>query len=393
MSQSVLRTFANRTYELLGGDVPFDDIQSMCSDYLKAPSAGSIESYIRQSSHFEDKHRSIILKVHGIVSPSGPLLATNVVDSLIKNFRLDPSYNVDRLKDDLEAQGRLGGCEEPPIQEVKVLPFHQMYLTYDAKFVNVFESSFGRSMCVQEYFEYKNRFETHVEFGENIVNLKKRFEDVYQEAHTAYRNFLDKDLTVHMFIKEHFGLFEFEQPEFMSHLIEGMISSQIYTTCMRKNIQDSYKTLYNLECPDEDEFEYMLRRLKNLKMPIADSSLTSFVGDYMRESHEIGLLVDSCYSLVLRRNGDPDELEVNIKTFRRMIEDMHIGDDECVIHLRKDLIATLEFHDIIKEMIKETHPNLTRTSQRYTMLNNVIRAITNQHDFEDIKVLVKDAII
>ena len=382
----VLRNFSQSYYELIGSsDVNNDDVTRMYNGFLACPTAGSIESFIRQSNEFADKHRKLIVKVHGLVSTNGKTLTQDIISRLVHRFVIDGQYNVDKLREDIveieeaSLQSTIAIIPEEVVQaEVVQVELVIAKLSLDTLFLADFEAEFDRPMFVQEYFAYKERLFTTV----NLSDLHTKFNETYIAARTCYLNYMEKGLGMHDFVRAH--LSEFEDSTFVETLTANMVASDGYTNCMRTKLSNMYRIMYDEELHDDD-FGYLIKRLKDTRVPLWHESLSMVVSDFRCESVSMGERVDACFRKVLRRGAEPDELSRNVRAFRR-------GDDflESELNLRRQLIATLEFHDVAKDLIRdamlraEGGPREASTGQKYAALMDVLNRIQPIDDFTDV---------
>ena len=416
MAANVLRNFAQSFYELVGSTTN-DDVMSLYNGYLACPTAGSIDTFIRASEPFAKKNTMLILKVHGLVSTSGRELGEAAIEKLKRRFVTDASFDVDKLREEIETivrdeaippaapasaspvpeevRGPQEVCGTHGAQEVRQHGQHEqheqhtmqqheqgvqgIYEKFDASFVDAFEAEFQRPMFVQEYFFYTP------DVLASLPVLHSKFTDNYIAARQAYLNFMDTGLSMHDFVKWH--LHEFQGCEFVDALVASMIASVTYETSMRKKLDAMYLSMYD-EVLAEEDFGYILKRLRAKNMPLAHEGLSMEIGDYRAETMLLAENVDACFRKVLRRAAEPAESSANILIFRRCAHDSNANANELT--LRRKLIATLEFHDVVKEIIRdaliraEGGPREASVSQRYTILREVLGRIVDTDDFNDV---------
>lgn len=401
---AITKQFTQTYYELLGSlGSSNDDVTRMYNDYLACPTAGSIESFIRESSEFAKKHRQLVVKVHGLVCNHNLLTEENI-NRLVKRFVDDASYNVDKLRDTImcmenEVQRDAAGLvlddlpevsDNDPVQESDpVVPESDQIVpvsdyAVDQPYLSLFEKEFERPMFVQEYFAYKKMYPTVDELAAILPEKHARFTDIYIAARQSYLNFLNKGLGMHDFVCRH--LMEFEDDGFMTRLADTMIASEDYTECMKEKLAIMYWRMYHEEL-HQDDFEHLIKRLRAKSMPLAHDGLSKEVSDFRSESIALGERVDACFHSVLRRAAEQNELAEQVRVFRSMIED---GRTECDASLRRRLITSLEFHDVVKEMIRdalycaEGGRQDASISQKYAALTAVLSKIKETDDLPDV---------
>ena len=383
-----IRNFAQSYYELLGSNsdglaVEDETFTHMYNGYLRSGMTGSIDTYIRQSDQFANKHEQLVVKVHGLVSNSGQTLGQGTVKLFVNKFVSDSGYNIDKLKEDIIEIETANGST--PIENLNSC---EKKVTADMPFLAAFEKEFERPMFVQEYFAYKLQYSSG---WTDLPDLHAKFTDTYIAARQAYLNYIDKGLGMHEFVCAHLG--EFEDAEFMARLTADMIASEDYTRCMQHRLSTLYKSMYD-EALHEDDLGYLLTRVRDRSLPLGHDGLSTEVYDYRTMSISMGDRVEACFCKVLRRAAEPDELAANVRTFRRMIEKEKTDLTECDVSLRKNLIASLEFHDVLKDMIRVAlSPREASTSQLYAALTEVLRRIDLDDDLDDVVVHVKKVII
>ena len=192
---TAFRNFSETYYALLGGsEASPEQLAHMYKEYVECPTAGSIESFIRKSKEFSDKHAKLIsdifdaLTVNDLQRPPPPPAHTTKL--WVNRFIYDSTYNVEKLRDDLMSYisktvvvvvdvnstnfvnndliGLVGlhgidstSQQQPAtvtVDDVTIMSPDVEYHVIDVEYVEEFEKVFGRAMYVEEYFFYKNIF-------------------------------------------------------------------------------------------------------------------------------------------------------------------------------------------------------------------------------------------
>jgi hypothetical protein len=430
-NSSMMKRFAQSYYGLLGCSGisgvsgAHDTMREMYSAYLACPTAGDMATFIRESPQFAARHAELVVRVHGLVSssPGNPLPEERVAE-FVDRFRRDGSYTVDRLRDDLQACSAAVSepleSRPPPDTSVAAAPPPDTALETttttlvdvlstelaapstmqedcDHEYLRAFEDEFQRAMFVPEYFAYKRQYRTCDELRTALPELHTRFNDVYLLARVAYLNYLNRGLPMHDFVKVHQD--EFQREGFLEDLYRTMLSSDEYASAMCAKLRSLHVSMYDSE-PHPGDVQYMLKRVRNKSMALVHEGLSAEVSDYRMETLRMGDLVDECYRKVLHRGAEEHELSLHIQAFRRELESSdheHSAEvmEACSSVLRRSLIGCLEFHDVLKDIIRDELAAASRvmtTSQRYAALTAVLSRIRALDDYADVAVHVQDVI-
>ena len=401
--------FYERYMELVGGpDTQTSEIKALYREYLACPVAGSIESFIRQSGEFAAKSARLVQTVYDVVISSAPALKSAppvVPRALLERFvqRLvvgSDVYSVEALHEDLMAAcmdllappppsvlpppgaggGDAGGAFAGSSEAAATAVLESTTTTstresgvyngsgcrllspapttvfvpaeFDVEYAAAFEAEYDRPMFLQEYFHFKRLYATRQDLEPHLPSLHAAFDEVYVATRQTYLCFLGRGLSMHEFVKRHMA--DFEAPGFLAELTERMITTDEYTSCMSDKVRSVYRALYDEEEDMRDEDAgFLVRRLRARKVPVNDEGLSMDVANFYNESVQIGERVQQCYASILRRPAERAEKSEHVREYRRMY-DADLSErsgaefEEVLGH---KLIATLEFHDVLKSII------------------------------------------
>ena len=244
----------------------------------------------------------------------------------------------------------------------------------DSEYVDAFEEVFGRPMLAREYFFWKRRFAGTRELKQNIEEIHDKFVKAFQATSRLHRDYLDEPLLVSDFVKVHLeASAEVPLGVYIERLQARIVASDTYRIKMEANLQRAMTSMYDQTMADSD-MVYVLRRVRAKMLSLEDEELTSILSDYWTETDAIATKIHGAHQEILQRMAEPLEVSNKIRAYRVAIEDSNQDPEAFFGELNRELLASLEFHDILKGALRAEKPSLT-TSQLYSVLSRVLDKI------------------
>ena len=238
-----------------------------------------------------------------------------------------------------------------------------MYVDYD--FLTAFETQFGRPIYIQEYVKY---FENRKHL--NLEDLKKTHNHRYHEIHNTLEKYLTQSLTEHEFVKDY--LFKMDDPEFVSTFNKNIVYDSTYMSLMSDNIAKRYTELYDEQLEIVD-IAYIFERVQVAHLELNDIRLDDNLMAFKAETDEIIKRVYKLYMDIYERAPDRNELLETFNSYRTASRSK-VKFEEIDKHIEKELMACMEFHDIIKKRIKVQKKDIS-VSNLFKVLSRVLDEI------------------
>lgn len=248
--------------------------------------------------------------------------------------------------------------------------------------LDVFEHVFKRPMYVQEFRKYIIDTVDDIEWESLLETHNFNF----NKLRRIYKDFTGKVIDEYYYIKNY--LYSINNDMFFESFIEKIINTKEYMTNMKKNIASKYLDYYDQELEDND-IEYIYNIIKSKQLAIVDEEIDRIMTQVKTETDNIVANIFKIYKYTLNRAPEIQEIDFYTQLYREL---NHMNIDDVNRKLEEMLINNLEFHDIIKNKIKESNEHIT-TTKLYSLLNIVIKHIqesNNKPSVESIEILIKD---
>jgi hypothetical protein len=248
--------------------------------------------------------------------------------------------------------------------------------------LDVFEHVFKRPMYVQEFRKYIIDTVDDIEWESLLETHNFNF----NKLRRIYKDFTGKVIDEYYYIKNY--LYSINNDMFFESFIEKIINTKEYMTNMKKNIASKYLDYYDQELEDND-IEYIYNIIKSKQLAIVDEEIDRIMTQVKTETDNIVANIFKVYKYTLNRAPEIQEIDFYTQLYREL---NHMNIDDVNRKLEEMLINNLEFHDIIKNKIKECNEHIT-TTKLYSLLNVVIKHIqesNNKPSVESIEILIKD---
>lgn len=252
----------------------------------------------------------------------------------------------------------------------------------DKNNVETFESVYKRPMFIQEYFKYiiENEDENdHVDFQ----NIYKHFCENYNKTRSLLHDFTNINLSEYEYVKKY--LYAVDDKEFYNKIIDSIVVSDEYKTEMYSKILNLYSSLFNEKLKDHD-IEYVFIKIFDKKLYLDHEEITDILIELKRETDDIINHIFTQYTKVLKRDPDVYEIEEYVKEYRNSISTKTLQEIDGLTE--KQLILSLEFHDILKDMIKSVIPNI-KPRILFEHLKNILEKIEDE-TYESIEMKINN---
>lgn len=398
----ICKKFRSMYLDMIGFDIANDEYDDFCNAFKGViVSDSDIFNYITDLPQFDEKYIALIKDMYSYVFKEPCSIAT--LNFYLGMFKNDPLYNVDTLTEDLNVkkhQTSLGEVNEhhedkvhQPCMYAKfgkdieailgVLPTNTLdWFTslkaasnmttpiLNTQCIQDFEDVFKRPMFVQEYFKYIVQSPSTSKEMDDFQALYNSHVSSYNKMRELAESYTWTDLAEYDYIKRY--LYDVDHPQFFENIIDEVIQSDDYHACMRKCIENKYKELYD-EDLEKSDIEYIFEKVKALKLNRYDDKLSIIITNVKKETDDIISNIFQTYFDVLERQPDVYEIEEHVAFYR---SNLILPMEEINAKLEKQLMVSLEYHDIIKKKIKdlykEKHGNDALPSIIYSVLQKSV---------------------
>jgi hypothetical protein len=232
------------------------------------------------------------------------------------------------------------------------------------KYIDEFEYIFNRPIYVQEFFKYivENDPES---LDWDALLVEHNFN--YNKMRQMFQNYTGKSISEYFYVKKY--LYEIDDSKFFDKFIDEIINSKEYMHGMIKVINEKYKNMFD-QTLDERDIEYVFDIIKNKKLDIMNEEIDSILVKLKEETDYIISQIFKVYDETLNRPPEISEIEQHTSMYRKAQ-----NHDEMNTCLEKMLINTLEYHDIIKNHIKDLYKTKHGKDISYSILYNVLNRV------------------
>lgn len=249
-----------------------------------------------------------------------------------------------------------------------------LYLRRAAPFLRTFEEVFRRKMFVEEFIWHGPQILSSS--AEDIRELYRSFTEAYNRVREVYVAYIDdQGFDVYRFVQMH--LHEYSTPDFLHGLPPRLIDTDRYVQCMSTKLRGLYRSFYD-EDLDAAGFEYLFRSVRSRSMGVHDEDLPARVRAFRDETDTIVEHVYFVYTSTFMRSPEEDELHELVQEYRTRLRD----EQAQIVRINEDvsvrLMATLEFHDVIKgklKVISQSQNQQLAHSALYALLQAALKAL------------------
>lgn len=269
-------------------------------------------------------------------------------------------------------------CQDPK-ELIKV--FHQESLhvkkyDLDIHFINAFEQHLKRPMFVHEYYKYKNEFDT-INNTNDIVTRIKTHNMNFTRYKMLIHDYTGRDVSEYEYVRT--CLDAADREDFFVKLVASIIDSLEYESVMKKHMSDRYLDMYGLAM-DEFDLDYVFDHVKQSKMSLKDDNVRNVLVSFKDETDDIISRTMGTFMKVLERQPDESEIDNYIRFYRTNAK---VGKSfqDVDIMVQRDLIISLEYHDILKKLIRavyaKTHGTEIPPSILFKTLSDILNNLKN----------------
>lgn len=259
------------------------------------------------------------------------------VDTFVKTFDREPDVN------DLVCFNRFFENKDTLV-DMYFSNRYQKKSSFTTNIIDCFSQTFNRDISVYEYVRYYDIFSDDVEY--NIKEYHQNFLKKYGIMSNIFTTYLDKSTNHTEFIHLYLDYVELDEQEFMDKIIDLTIKYETYEIVMKEKIKTIYKSSFNTNISIID-LEYFFKQVQNEKLSLMDECLPKSVTLLKEETDTFENTMKSKFNIILQRDPDRSEMDIYIEYFRQ-VEDDKLRPE---ITLENELYESLEYHDIVKQII------------------------------------------
>lgn len=388
--------FKQQYFELVGFEGVMDALQEYNNtrEQYEPVSFESIGRHIKNSEAYSRKIEDMIQATYASVA-HGNRAPPEVVNEYMARFKRDACYSMEDLTRDLQTAVALVNNVPSalPVQHAHVdeqLTKSPIVITrqpvLDETRLKAFEAVFNRPMYVKEYFKYvvDASGELNEDVFRDLSGLKAHYDSVYNSARTLHKNYTGCDLVEWRFVDKY--LDRIEDNEFLSDFVNDIVVSPKYQEAMSEMINVWNSKLYDTTL-DANDIWHLFEKVRNKKIHLYDDALVDAVKSFNMETETYIENLMSIFDQVLGREPEIQEIGAFIEKYR--MEANSIGIDGVNRLVANKLIQSLEFHDVVKGLIKAAGGSVITTSKLYDALNQVLKHIGDDTTLEDVQALIK----
>lgn len=396
-----LDKYRNFYYKKIGFDFDLNSFEEFWKAYGQQELKDeTILTYIGQLPEFVSKYSEIINRV---AEACGVTNSENMTSFYLNNFRnYEKDYSIEDFQDDLERNTHVNNQAQTVLNETleaneseKINSSQQLAVQYGLsdddisfakqltgneeelykyisntkssalspinnntsqpctassellyEFVNEFEAAFKRPIFVHEYFKYAKDCKTiHTE----IQDILKKHTMSFERMKAIWRDYLNEDLREYEYVKRF--IIDIDRTAFFTEIKDKIITWPEYEHAMKTSVKQKYFEMYGTQLEPYDS-DYLFQSLRQNKLSVNDESIHDRLVEFKDETDEIITRIISVYSKVLDRQPDESEIDKYIQVYRDHIQ---AGFDSTDSVVERELISSLEFHDILKKHIKQAY--------------------------------------
>jgi hypothetical protein len=230
-----------------------------------------------------------------------------------------------------------------------------------------FEAVFKRPMFVQEYFKH----------NANNANHSLMLDTCYKEHHTnfnttreIYESYTMDILGEYEYVKNYLN--RVDDASFFINIVDEIVESQEYKTCMEGVITSKYKAMYD-EDLDKSDICYIFTKVKEKKLSRIDDDLTHVINSIKSETDKIMLNIFKIFLIVYERQPDIYEIDRFVAFYRVKLP---IELVEINMELERILMDNLEFHDIIKKRVRSIYTQQKSKDILPSIMFQILHSVT-----------------
>ena len=186
-----------------------------------------------------------------------------------------------------------------------------------------------------------------------------------------YNAFLNKRIETEEFVKLYLHLMEVNDDQYEDTVKEMIVTYPEYKSVVLDKIASIYASTYTTQISDSD-IAFFFKKIHQMRLSLQDERFNEVVTSLKEETDRYHSIIHSITEKILERRAEDMEIETHIVYFRDHNEDNLRPE----IRLEDELYESLEYHDILKNMIvsqceKHLNRKLNR-SELFKMLQFVL---------------------
>lgn len=249
---------------------------------------------------------------------------------------------------------------------------------YDRTKLSELERVFERPLYVPEYFKYSTS--TH----ENVLTMKAQQESMMNRLADVYASYKQATLSEWEFVNTY--LFDIDEPGFLENFIQDVVASSTYRINMIKACQDWYYKLYGSGLSDYDA-NIVFQLARQCSYSLVDSRISEALTSFKEETDAFEVEVHATYGKILERPPDAAECTAEVRMFRSAKGTQSVQTSVHELEIR--LMNTLEFHDVIKQRIKDEYQEVfgcnISLSKLFSVLTDVVTRLPSLTSFDAVQ--------
>ena len=254
------------------------------------------------------------------------------------------------------------------------LYFYDKYTDYSkssSDIIDTFYNIFNRDITVFEFIKYFSYFSDYEEDNsKKIEDYHNNFDKKYNIIFSVYTDFLNKKIDYNAFVKNYLYLIDESDSDFRNLIIEKIVEYPSYDSVMKEKIKKIYSNTYTIEISILDLL-YFYHKVHNEKYSLIDEKLPQMITSLKEETDMYVSKINTVSNNILLRNAEHSEIEEYIDYFRNN----HDDNLKPEIKLENELFESLEYHDILKDIINEYGKTMNKKltkSNIFTMLQYLL---------------------
>jgi hypothetical protein len=358
-------------------------IAGLVEERIALEEPADIERWVIQTPAYQSKVEATIQEMYNIVH-DGASPDASVLSYYLDQFRGDPLYDIDRLRSDLDQNAHAPPPPPPPppslqppssthpaasqeaadvvtvekAVDTSALPGAAPTVALESlrtDLIDAFEEALKRPLYVHEYAKYAAPPPPSVSVSADAAaQLCKRQRDVYTRMAEIYRLYLNQALDEYTFVKRH--LDHVDDPDVSLPRFESdVIFSDAYAAQMKETVRRRYAETYDEQLDDDDLAYVFEKKVQCEKIHLQDDSLASILVAFKAETDEI---IDHLYRVFMDTLGRQPDTHESTRWFKHYRMHLAQGLGALDLALERELLMSLEYHDILKHKIKQVYAAL-----------------------------------
>ena len=375
----IKKKFSEALHEMMRSDTSFGNAEALFEEFwcgreepARPVTVHDIVSFVARQAFFEKYFVAMVKEVYSFEKSREPT-DDDIARLLNKARASEVPYTAGQLMKDIDVPGsdEAASSKEPVATRTSMNVQEPPSSAIDQENLDNFEDVFSRPMYVQEYFKYIVRRDTR---DMTWSELHTYHSLNYNRLRTMFQNYTGKSISEYYFVKKY--LIAADEPTFFDAIVESIVTSAEYRSGMQKVICERYQSMFDQSLETSD-VEYIFKIIKSKKLDIVSDELNEMLSQLKEETDDIISNIFKVFKGALKRPPDMGEVEQFVPYFRERKDTMTSA--HACGELERLLINTLEFHEIIKQRVRDIYFDKKNKeiipSMLYTNLNKTLAHI------------------